>query len=329
MNETPTWWQALTTVPRLNPGQWQTLALPVRWLLAVRSSVLFMTLMSAALGGLLAWRDGQGDLALWLLCMLGLMLAHATNNLLNDLTDSARGVDSGNYYRNQYGIHVLEDGLMSRNQFYGYVALTGGAALLVGAYLIVARGGLTLPLMAAGAFFVLFYTWPLKYIGLGEPAVLMVWGPLMVGGSYYVTTGEWSNASAWLGLLYGIGPTTVLFGKHIDKMEMDRAKGVRTLPVLLGQRGARRATQLLLVSQYLGCAWLVASGKEHWVLAIVLLSVPALLRALKALQHSKPEERPEHYPTQIWPLWFSAQAFGHTRQFTSLFIAALLIATWL
>jgi 1,4-dihydroxy-2-naphthoate octaprenyltransferase len=36
------------------------------------------------------------------------------------------------------------------------------------------------------AFFVLFYTWPLKYIGLGEIAVLIVWGPLMIGGGYFV-----------------------------------------------------------------------------------------------------------------------------------------------
>ena len=42
----------------------------------------------------------------------------------------------------------------------------------------------------------LFYTWPLKYIGLGELAVILVWGPLMIGGGYYVhhravETGTW------------------------------------------------------------------------------------------------------------------------------------------
>ena len=37
----------------------------------------------------------------------------------------------------------------------------------------------------------LFYTWPLKYIGLGEIAVLLVWGPLMIGGGYFVITGVW------------------------------------------------------------------------------------------------------------------------------------------
>ena len=58
----------------------------------------------------LALLDGAFQFVPWFLCTLGLLLAHATNNLLNDYTDSRRGIDSGNYFRNQYGAHVLEDG---------------------------------------------------------------------------------------------------------------------------------------------------------------------------------------------------------------------------
>ena len=186
------WLQALHTMPKLSLTEWQRLDIVARWHIATRASVLFMTFMSAALGGLLAARDGNFDLAIWSTCCLGLMLAHATNNLLNDYTDSRRGIDSGNYFRNQYGVHVLEDGLLSLRQFWTYVAFSGGLALLLGGYLIWQRSGITLELMLAGAFFVLFYSWPLKYYGLGEPAVLLVWGPLMVGGTYYVTSGSWS-----------------------------------------------------------------------------------------------------------------------------------------
>ena len=94
--------------------------------------------------------------------------------------------------------------------------------------------------MLAGAFFVLFYTWPLKYYGLGEPAVLLVWGPLMLGGTYYVVAGQWSWPVIWFSLLYALGPTSVLFGKHIDKIDLDEEKRVHTLPVLLGEARARR-----------------------------------------------------------------------------------------
>ena len=57
---------------------------------------------------------------------------------------------------------------MSERQFWRYLGVTAAVALLLGAWLVSQRSGLTIDLMLAGAFFVLFYTWPLKYIGLGE-----------------------------------------------------------------------------------------------------------------------------------------------------------------
>jgi 1,4-dihydroxy-2-naphthoate octaprenyltransferase len=320
-----TWGQALNTMPKLSPEEWQNLDIVSRWLVATRASVLFMTFMSAALGGLLAARESEVDWLAWLVCAVGLVFAHATNNLLNDYTDSRRGIDKNNYYRNQYGVHVLEDGLLSLRQFSGYVALTGGIALLLGAWLVWERSGLTLNLMLAGVFFVLFYTWPLKYYGLGEPAVLLVWGPLMVGGTYYVVTGDLNWPVTLLSLLYACGPTSVLFGKHIDKIDMDAEKKVRTLPVLLGEAQARYWVIAMLSLQYLGCAALVLSGREGWLLLAVFLNLPGLWRLIQAFRHPKPQQSPTGYPEAIWPLWFSAYAFDHTRKFTSLFFLALLV----
>jgi 1,4-dihydroxy-2-naphthoate octaprenyltransferase len=316
----------MVTVPSLSEGEWEQLDIVSRWLIASRFSVLFMTFMSAALGGLLAARYGDFHVGAWVLCTLGLMLAHATNNLLNDYTDSKRGIDQGNYFRNQYGVHVLEDGLLSPSELLRYIVLTGLAAIVVGAWLIGLRGGMTAALMLAGAFFVLFYTWPLKYLGLGEPAVLLVWGPLMVGGTCYVITGVWNETIIWLSLLYALGPTTVLFGKHIDKLELDREKGVRTLPVLLGEPLSRRCVQGMLLLQYLGCALLVLSGQEQWPLLAVFLATPFLIRQLRTFSAEKPVERPERFPENLWPLWFAPNAFAHTRRFTSLFIGALLVS---
>ena len=323
------WAQALNTMPKLTPDEWGRLDVVARWLIATRASVLFMTFMSAALGGLLAAADGHFNWTIWSICCLGLVFAHATNNLLNDYTDSRKGIDKNNYYRNQYGVHVLEDGLLSPARFWGYVGFTGGIAIALGLWLVYERSGLTLDLMLAGAFFVLFYTWPLKYYGLGEPAVLIVWGPLMVGGTYYVMAGSWSWDVTWFSLLYALGPTTVLFGKHIDKLDLDREKGVRTLPVILGSPRARRWVLAMLVLQYAGCVGLVLTGRAHWVLLVVLVNIPTLRRVLESFRSEKPTSRPEGFPDNIWPLWFSAFAFDHTRKFTSLFVAALLVGQFL
>ena len=321
------WGRALDRMPKLDAQQWAALDPVAKWLIACRASVLFMTFTAAALGGLMAWRAGAFRWDLWLVTTFGLLFAHATNNLLNDLTDSRRGIDHDNYYRNQYGVHVLEDGLLNLRQFWRYLGITGGIAIALGAWLIWERSGLTFNLMLAGAFFVLFYTWPLKYYGLGEPAVLLVWGPLMVGGTFYVITGQWSWEVAWLSLVFALGPTTVLFGKHIDKAPADLAKQVRTLPVILGDTLARRTTLIMLLAQYVLCVGLVAAGSYSWTLLLVLANVHRLPTLFRVFSEPKPDSPPSNYPEEVWPRWFSAYAFRHTRQFTSLFLVAVILDT--
>ena len=321
------WSRALDRMPKLSHTEWQALDPIAKWLIACRASVLFMTFTAAALGGLMAWRAGVFEWNLWLATVLGLMFAHATNNLLNDYTDSRRGIDKENYYRNQYGVHVLEDGLMSERQFWRYLGVTAAVALLLGAWLVSQRSGLTIDLMLAGAFFVLFYTWPLKYYGLGEPAVLLVWGPLMVGGSFYVLAGNWSWDVTWLSLVFALGPTTVLFGKHTDKLEADKAKGVNTLPVILGEKLSRQCVLAMIGAQYLMCILLVLAGSFGWVLLLVLLNARSWPQLRAVFSQAKPERPPADYPEDIWPLWFSAHAFRHTRQFTTLFLTGLVLDT--
>jgi 1,4-dihydroxy-2-naphthoate octaprenyltransferase len=48
-------------------------------------------------------------------------------------------------------------------------------------------------------------------------------------------------------LPYALGVTSVIFGKHIDKLEMDKAKGIHTLPVVLGERTSRIAVTAMMV----------------------------------------------------------------------------------
>ncbi len=55
-----------------------------RWLISTRAAVLLMTFISATIAGLLAARSGQFNLLYWVLLVVGLVFAHATNNLLND-----------------------------------------------------------------------------------------------------------------------------------------------------------------------------------------------------------------------------------------------------
>lgn len=321
------WGRALTAMPRISKADWEELDLVSRWLIATRSAVIVMTFTSAAFAGALAWKAGAFDATLFVLVTAGLCLAHATNNLVNDLTDHWTGVDRGNEYRKQYGPQTVEDGYLSVRELATYAAATGATALAIGLYLVFvsARGDITLLLLGAGLFFVLFYTWPLKTIGLGEPAVLLVWGPLMVGGSYLVITGSWSNQVAVASLAYALGPTAVLFGKHIDKLSFDEGKGVRTLPVILGESLSRKVTVGLLLAQYPVIAWLVYSGFFHPVMLVSFASLFSMKRVFEVFAHPRPSRPPRSLPPGVWPLWFVGVAFWFTRRYSGFFLLGLIL----
>ncbi len=322
------WIKALQIIPHVDKDQWERLDVISKWLISTRAAVLIMTFLSGAIGGILAYQHGNFSFVPWFLATLGIVLAHATNNLLNDYTDTARGIDQENYYRAQYGPQPLLHGLMTKRQHLTYSAITGGLALAIGIYLVFYRGGLTLPLLLAGAFFVLFYTWPLKYIALGEVAVLIVWGPLMIGGVYYVVTGIWDWNVVLAGLPYALGVTGVIFGKHIDKLEMDKAKRIYTLPVVLGDRLSRATVIGMLVAQYLAVIYLVAIGFFSPILLMVLFALPAFFRVLPIFRAPKPREKPSDFP-EVWPNYFVAAAFFHNRRFGLFYLAGLVLNLFL
>ncbi len=319
------WRKALTVIPRVEKEEWNHLDVISKWLISTRSAVLVITFIPAVIAGILAYRAGSFDLGLWLAMTIGLLMAHATNNLLNDLTDYLKGVDKGNYFRAQYGPQPLEHGLMSIRQLLTYAVVTGLIAVAAGAYLVYARGGYTLLLMGLGAFFVLFYTYPLKYIGAGEIAVLVVWGPLMIGGGYYVLTGEWSWNVVLVSLPYALGATTVIFGKHIDKLAADAGKKIRTLPVLLGPRVSRYTAIGMMVLQYVLALYLVLTGYFTAVLLVVLLALKQFAMVAGVFAQPRPDGPPPEYPEDAWPLWFVSFAFYHNRTFGGLYLLGIIL----
>ncbi|MFW6218994.1 MAG: prenyltransferase [Bacteroidota bacterium] len=325
MIQIKTWLKALRTIPRVTEEEWKSYDIISKWLIATRSAVFILTALSALIGGLLAFRDGPVNWWYFTVALLGLIFAHAANNLINDLVDYNKGIDKDNYYRSQYGPQPLQHGLMTKPVFYGYVVVTLTLAIAAGVYLILNTGPLTLYLAIAGLLFLLFYTWPLKYIGLGEPTVLLVWGPLMIGGVYYVSGGStWSWEAVMIGLIYAIGPTSVLFGKHTDKLEEDKKKGVYTLPVIIGEKAARYANIGLWALQFILLLAMVFTRQLTFAMLIVFLAVPKFTWATKIYSKPRPSSEPEDLEKNVWPLYLSAHAFVYNRRFGGLFLLGLI-----
>jgi 1,4-dihydroxy-2-naphthoate octaprenyltransferase len=105
----------------------------------------------------------------------------------------------------------------------------------------------------------------------------------------------------------------VLFGKHIDKIVPDTALGIRTLPVILGDRLARRVAQVIMFAFYPLLALAVLVGWVGPWVALALLAIPELIRALRVFNQPHPAEPPSWYPKRGWPLWFVGFAFRHVR----------------
>jgi 1,4-dihydroxy-2-naphthoate octaprenyltransferase len=323
------WKKALQVIPSVSKDEWDALDIISKWLIATRAAVLVMTFISAALAGLFALRDGRFNLVSWLALVLGLIFAHATNNLFNDYTDYIRGVDKDNYFRTMYGPQPVANGLITKRQLLLYTAITGLIAALFGVYLIAANAWdqMAWLLLGLGIFFVLFYTWPLKYIAMGEIAVLMVWGPLMIGGGYYVLTHQWDWNVVWASFPYVLGVTTVIFGKHIDKLNVDKEKNIHTLPVVIGEKNSRYAVIGMFILPYFLTVALIITRYFTPVMLIILLAIPGLQKTLPFFLKPRPEKRPEGFPDGQggWPLYFAPLAFGNNRSFGGLFMVGLLI----
>jgi 1,4-dihydroxy-2-naphthoate octaprenyltransferase len=214
-----------------------------KWLIITRAAVFSMTFMSGLIGGLLAIsRIEKPD---WLnlgLAVVGLIFAHAANNMSNDYFDLEGGVDNDEYALALYAPHPVLSGLVTKRGLLIAILMVNLIDAGIMFMLTLRAGWPVLAFAAFGLFISIFYVAPpikLKHRGLGEPGVFLVWGPLMIGGTYYVTAGQLPPLDVWLSTIpYALVVATVLISKHIDKLDADKVKGIHTLPVLLGERAS-------------------------------------------------------------------------------------------
>jgi len=297
-----------------------------RWLIMTRAGVIPMTLTSGLVAGLLAIGAPHANWLYFMLALVGLVLAHASNNLINDYFDLESGIDTAEAPRALYAPHPILSGWITRGGLLRAIVAINAidAAILI--VLFMARGWPVVAFALAGLLISVFYVAPpvrLKHHGLGEPAVFIVWGPLMVCGTYFVITGALPGWVWSASLPYAILVTTVLIGKHIDKLPYDSERQVRTLPVILGQRTALRLNQVLMCAFYVVVGILVLVKVFAFATLIVLAAVPMLRQTLDLYSRPKPDQPPPNYP--VWPLWYVASAFVHARRAGALLVLGLIL----
>src|SRR3972149_2405087 len=173
-----------------------------RWLVISRSCVFSMSLTSGLLGLLIAAEqaargNGTVNWGLGLLAVLGVVIAHASNNIINDYMDVRQGVDTEDYPRAQYSPHPILGGLTTPNGLLIAALILNLLDLAVMLFLYSRRGILIVAFAVAGLLLSLAYTSFLKRAGLGELTALIVWGPLMIGGTAFAASGM-INPAIWV-----------------------------------------------------------------------------------------------------------------------------------
>jgi len=328
-----------------------------RWLMITRACVFSMTLLSACIGGLLAGLAGVFDRFAFGLVLLGLILAHGANNMVNDYFDVRNGVDSADYPRAKYAPHPILSNLVSVKWLLLAILICNVLDLAIALTLVRMRGWPVMWFAVVGLALSVFYVAPplkLKHNGLGEVAIFFIWGPLMIGGTYYAMAGELPWSVMWASIPYGLAIMAVVIGKHLDKRDKDIARKVHTLPVILGERGAR----VLMGALVLGCYASVGVLAGLRLLPVhslaILLSLPRAIRVIQILWMPMPPSPREAFRIAataiprdlrekfdpdipghgfpLWPLWFVVWGVWWVRH-TGLFLLlglglALADATW-
>jgi 1,4-dihydroxy-2-naphthoate octaprenyltransferase len=260
------------------------------WFLETRPQFLLLAvLLVLHAAGLAFWKTGAIDLARFALCMVGLVLLHASVNVLNDWHDwDKTGIDKETP-RTPFsgGSGLLPAGVMTAKNalILGVGTLTAGSA--IGFYLVWDTWrvyGTPWPLLiigVVGALSVVLYTPLLTKIGVGEIFAGLGLGLLPIVGVYYVLTGTLDTA-AWVSGMPAFFLTyNLLLINEFPDAEADAKGGRRHMVVLLGKKGARWLYTGAEVATYVAIvAGVVAGVLTPWA----LLGLGAAFFAFQAIR---------------------------------------------
>jgi 1,4-dihydroxy-2-naphthoate polyprenyltransferase len=298
-----------------------------RFLYAARSVILVISAQAAIIAGLLAAAAGSFAWGDFFGVLIGFVVAHMISNLSNDYFGFRRGHDTPDSPRMRYTVHPLANGVLEKRTLLSGLAILVLIGIAITSYFIIERGWLAVGFAAAGISLLFLYDaapTPLKSIGLGEFAVLLVWGPLMIGGGFTMITGQLSRDVLFASLPYGLGVMTILNGKHIDQISFDSQRHIRTLPVLIGESAARVLNIVAVIAIYALVATLIAFGRLTPFAAVIVVALPQAVRAIRILSRERPAVPPAGYLG--WPLWYHRTCLEHNRVFGWTYIGGLAAA---
>jgi 1,4-dihydroxy-2-naphthoate octaprenyltransferase len=257
------------------------------WFQQVRAPFLLLAVALALIAIATAHGRGFRHAGRSLLLVLGVVLAHASVNLFNELSDLRTGIDA-HTRRTPFsgGSGMLQAGRTTPRQVaaaaYGSLLAAGA----IGLYFALAGGWPILGLMAAGAVAIRFYTSHLSRWLVGELASGLTLGCFVVIGGHYALTGSMSGGILYISLPPGILTAMLLFLNEFPDADADRRGGRRHLVILFGRKASATvyAGAVLLVFVLIAAGPFLLDIPPTVLIALATLPLGAAAAVL-ALRH--------------------------------------------
>ncbi len=256
------------------------------WLEATRPNTLPAAVAPVLLGSAAAYGVGRFHPGAAVICLLFALLIQIGTNFANDYLDGIKGTDTEQRIGPQ---RAVATGLIAPEVMRAATIAVLAVGFCVGLALIPFGGWWLLVVGVASVACAWLYTggpYPLAYNGLGDVFVVLFFGLIAVGCTFYVQAGGLTAEVLWLGLSCGLLVNNILVVNNYRDIEEDRLARKRTLVVLLGRRWA--CAQYILSSLVAGgvVLWFWANGHGGAVL-LGLLPVAASLRLALRLPRAR------------------------------------------
>lgn len=209
------------------------------WILAARPKTLWAAVAPVVVGTAIAFDRGVVVWTIALVALVTALLIQIVTNFANDYFDYKKGADSGD----RIGpVRATQAGLISPKAMKSATAAALCLTCFAEGYLVY-RGGWPILLLGilANLSAILYTAGPfaLGYLGLGDIFVLVFFGPVAVGGTYYVQALSIDAIPILAGLGPGLLSMAILTVNNLRDIESDRRAGKKTLAVRFGEKFAR------------------------------------------------------------------------------------------
>src|SRR5574344_688222 len=145
----------------------------------------------------------NGNLSFGILALFGIILAHLSANMFDDYFDYKKLIKTGFQNAQNEKCRLILNNKISLKKFLILAFILMIVAGLIGIFLILKTGLPTLIFTLIGLIAMLFYA-KFTYIGLGEFTILLIFGPTILGGVYYVMTNSFSSELFFISILVAL-----------------------------------------------------------------------------------------------------------------------------